>query len=232
MLGLFSRAQVMEYETGLLYENGRFVKRLGPGAYWLWGLFWCQSLVRVDTRLASVAIPAQEILTQDKLPLRLTVIAQYKIVDAIKAVHAVRDYPAFLYEEIQLGMRALVGQQTLEGLFAGKEPLGAALADRVRPRAAEFGIEVVACGLKDIVLPGEIKAILIKAAEAERAAQASLITAREELAATRCQLNTAKLISENPAILRLKELQVLAELAKKPGNNTIVFGQPLLGKPG
>ena len=126
-------------------------------------------------------------------------------------------------------MRYIVSQQTLDNLFAGKEPLGEALAERVRPRLVEFGIEIVTCGLKDIILPGEIKALLTKAVEAERAAQASLITAREELAATRCQLNTAKLIDENPAILKLKELQVLSELAKKPGNNTIVIGQPFYG---
>lgn len=232
MLGIITRAQVMEYEAGLLYENGRFVETLGPGRYWLWGPFLNQTLLKVDTRLVSVAIPAQEILTQDKLPLRLTLIVQYKVVDSAKAVNKVQNYLSFLYEELQLAMRVLVGQQTLEGLFAAKEPLGASLAERVRPRAAEFGLELVSCGLKDVILPGELKAILTKAAEAERAAQASLITAREELAATRCQLNTAKLISENPAILRLKELQVLSELAKKPGNNTIVFGQPLLGKPG
>ena len=231
MFGLYSRAQIMEYEKGLLYEDGRYVSTLGPGRYRLWKIFRTQTMVKVDARLMSVAIPAQEILTQDKLPLRLTLIAQFRVADPAKAIHSVQNYLAVLYEELQLAMRSMVGQKTMDDLFAEKEPIGKTLTEQVRPRAAEFGVELVSCGLKDIVLPGEIKSLLTKVAEAERAAQAALVTAREELAATRCQVNTAKLINENPAILRLKELQALTEIAKKPGNHTIVFGQPFLGKP-
>lgn len=217
---------VLEYEVGLFYQNGRFIKVAGPGSHLLIHLFLRQSMVKVDTRLISATVPAQEILTKDQLPLRLTVIAQYRVVDATSAVHKAKDFTNLLYEEIQLAMRELVAGTNLDELLEKKALLSQELAGKVRPKMAEFGIEVATCGLKDIVLPGDIKSLLIKTAEAARESQAKLICAREELAATRCQMNTAKLIVENPAILRLKELQTLAEVAKKPGN-TILLASPM-----
>lgn len=214
---------VMEYEVGLLYENGRFIKTVGPGKHLLIRPFLRQELLKVDTRLISATVPAQEILTKDKLPLRLTVIVQYRVADAARAVHKAKNYAGLLYEEIQLAMREIVGGEDVDTLLEKKGLLSEVLLQKVKPKAAEYGIELAGCGLKDVVLPGEIKGILIKTAEAARESEAKLINAREELAATRCQLNTAKLISENPAILRLKELQTLVEVAKNPGN-TIVLG--------
>lgn len=221
---LITDIQVMEWEQGLLFSNGRFVRLVGAGRYRLIGPFLHEEIAKVDTRLVSVAVPGQEILTKDKLPVRMTVIAQYRVADAQAALLKVQNYVGVLYEEIQLALRGLVGAETLEGLLERKDAVALGLAQQLKPKAAEFGVDLSLCGLKDIVLPGEIKAIFTKVAEAEKAAQASLITAREELAATRCQANTAKLIAENPAILKLKELQVMAELAKKAGQSTVVFG--------
>lgn len=221
---VLERAQVMEWEQGLLFANGRFVKVVGPGRYWLLKPFKGEALVTVDTRLTSLAVPAQEVLTQDKLPVRLTVIAQYRVADAKAAQLKAQSFVTLLYEELQLALRGLVGAYTLDGLLESKQALSERLAELAKPKLAELGVELRACGVKDVVLPGELKGIYTKAAEAEKQAQAALITAREELAAARCQANTAKLIAENPAILRLKELQALAELAKKPGNTTIVLG--------
>lgn len=221
---VLERAQVMEWEQGLLFTNGRFERVLGAGRYWLVKPFKGETLVTVDTRLTSVAVPAQEVLTKDKLPVRLTVIAQYRVADAKAAQFKAQSFGVLLYEELQLALRGLVGAYTLDGLFESKQALSERLAELAKPKLAELGVELRACGVKDVVLPGELKGIYTKAVEAEKLAQAALITAREELAAARCQANTAKLIAENPAILRLKELQVLAELAKKPGNSTIVLG--------
>jgi regulator of protease activity HflC (stomatin/prohibitin superfamily) len=230
MFVLFRLLQVMEYQKAVLYEDGRYVKTLGPGRYWLTRAFPRQEATLVDVRLASLAVAGQEVLTADKLGVRLTLVAQYRVAEPAKAMTLVQNYAAYLYEELQLAMRDIVGAQTLDGLLARKGSLSDELAQKVRPRVAAVGLELAACGVKDVVLPGEIKTLLIKTAEAERTAQAALITAREELAATRCQANTAKLIADNPSILRLKELQVMTELAKKSGN-TFVFGSAPWTKP-
>ena len=223
-MGLYKVVQVQEYERGLLFSQGRFVKTVGAGRYRLVRPFLSQEIVKVDTRLVSVAVPGQEILTKDKLPVRLTLIAQYKIADPVAAVLTVKDAVVVLYEELQLALRVLVAGETLESLLDRKEALAGELLAVVKPKAAELGVELKLVGLKDVVLPGEIRALFTKVAEAEKTAQAALVTAREELAATRCQANTAKLIADNPVILKLKELQTLLELAKKAGQNTIVFG--------
>jgi len=230
MFELFRRLKVMESQKAVVYADGRYEKTLGPGVYWLSRVFPRREAALVDVRLASLSVAGQEIMTSDKLPLRLTLIAQYRVVDPAKALTQVQNYVMFLYETLQLAMRDIVGAQTLDELLAKKNALSEELAQKVRPRAGEAGLELASCGVKDVVLPGEIKTLLIKTAEAERTAQAALITAREELAATRCQLNTAKLIAENPSILRLKELQVMAELAKKSGN-TFVIGSAPFTKP-
>lgn len=230
MLELFRRLQVMEYQKAVVYADGRYEKTLGPGRYWLTRVFPRRDVALVDVRLASLSVPGQEIMTADKLPLRLTLVAQYRVVEPVKALTQVQNYVMYLYEELQLAMRDIVGARTLDELMAKKNALSEELAQKVRPRAAAMGLELASCGVKDVVLPGEIKTLLIKTAEAERTAAATLIAAREELAATRCQVNTAKLVADNPSILRLKELQVLGELVKKSGN-TFVLGSAPFTKP-
>lgn len=231
MLGLIKRVQVMEYQTGVLYERGRVAKTVGAGVYTLVRPVLRQEMAVVDMRLAAVLVAGQEILTADQLPLRLTILAQYRVVDAVKALNTVRNYLEYLYELLQLEARAAVAAKALDALLADKTALAEDLAAKVRPRAAEAGLEVGAVGLKDVVLPGEVKAMVAKEAEAVRLARAALVTAREELAAARTQANTAKLIAENPAILKLKELQALTEMAKKPGT-TLVLGDMPWKKPG
>ncbi|MFC1678914.1 slipin family protein [Elusimicrobiota bacterium] len=221
----FVRVEVMEYERGLLYRKGRYVATLGPGRYALIVPVLGERVVTVDARLTSVAVPGQEILTADKLPVRLTVIAQYRIADAAKAVNEAANYLGLLYEDIQLALRELVAAKELEGLLSEKTEIGKALAEAVRPKAAAYGLALEAAGLKDVVLPGNLKNLLQCVEEAKQEARAKLVTAREELAAVRCRLNTAKLMKDNPVLLRLKELEVMSECAKQPGA-TIILSSP------
>lgn len=228
---LFRRLQVMEYQKAVVFADGRYEKTLGPGRYFLRRMFPRREAYLFDVRLMLLAVTGQEILTRDKLPVRLNLTAQYRLADPAKAITTVQVYTTFLYEELQLAARAIAAENTLDELLAKKTALTDELANKVRPRAAEVGLELAACGVKDVILPGDIKALVMKTAEAEQAAKAALITAREELAATRVRANTAKLYADNPAMLRLKELEVMAEFAKKTGN-TFVFGQaPILKAP-
>ncbi|MBI5202516.1 MAG: slipin family protein, partial [Elusimicrobia bacterium] len=179
---MYKVVQVQEYERGLLFSQGRFVKVLEAGRYGLVGPFLNEQIVKVDVRLVSVSVPGQEILTKDKLPVRWTVIAQYRVADPVAAVLKVKDAVGALYEELQLAARGLVAAETLETLLDRKEKLAEELKAAVAPKAARFGIELALVGLKDVTLPAEIRALFAKVAEAEKAAQAALVTAREELA--------------------------------------------------
>lgn len=220
---LFARLAVMEYEKAVVFADGRLEKTLGPGRYFLSKYFPYREALVFDCRLTALAVTGQEILTKDKMPVRMNLTALYRVADPAKAVTKVRVYTAHLYELLQLAARVIVADLTLDELLAKKTALTDELTDKVRPLAADAGLELASCGVKDVVLPGEIKTLMIKSVEAEQAAKAALITAREDLAATRIRANTAKLYAD-PAMLRLKELEIMAEFAKKSGN-TFMFGQ-------
>jgi regulator of protease activity HflC (stomatin/prohibitin superfamily) len=121
----------------------------------------------------------------------------------------------FLYKELQFGLRAAVGTRTLDELLENKSTIDDLVAAHMQRRVSGCGVEVESVGVKDIILPGEMKTILAKVVEAEKAAQANVIRRREETAATRSLLNTAKVMEDNPVALRLKELETLEKVTEK-----------------
>jgi len=116
-----------------------------------------------------------------------------------------------------IAIREAVAGRTLDEVLSAKAALDAELRDYVRARVAESGVEVTELGVKDVILPGEIRELVNKVVEAERVAKANLIRRQEETAATRSLLNTARLMEENPLLLRLKELESLERLVEKVG---------------
>jgi regulator of protease activity HflC (stomatin/prohibitin superfamily) len=130
----------------------------------------------------------------------------------------------YLYKELQFGLRAAVGTRTLDELLENKDAIDEMVSTHVKGKMAAIGIEVQSVGVKDIILPGEMKAILSKVVEAEKMAQANLIKRREETAATRSLLNTAKVMEDNPTALRLKELEMLEKVTEKIGNISVYGG--------
>lgn len=128
---------------------------------------------------------------------------------------SVNQINGFLYQELQFGLRSIVGTRSLDALLEDKGGIDVGIAEYIRQKTSDYGIKVESVGVKDIILPGEIKAILSKVVEAEKSAQANVVRRREETAATRSMLNTAKVMEDNPVALRLKELEVLERIAEK-----------------
>ena len=213
---MMKRLTVKEYQAALKYVAGRYVGTLGPGRYWVWTWLGEEAVV-VDVRLTAMAVAGQEVLTKDRLPVRLTLALRYRVADAAKAVNTAREAEALLYEDVQLALRELVAERDLAELAADKAALGAALTEKARAKAAAYGLEVVEAGVKDLTLPGPVKALALKVEEERYAARAKLEAAREELAAARVRANTAKLLAAEPALMRMAELDALRELAGKPG---------------
>ncbi len=213
-------AHVASYEVpsehiGMFHVDGVFNALLQPGFYAYWHGGKRLSLTTIDTRLMVVEITGQEMLTQDKVQLRVNVTAGYKIVDGRLTISSLNDYKDFIYKEIQFALRAAIGSRTLDGLLENKNETDEQILGYMRQKAAVQGIEMVSLGIKDLILPGEIKAILGKVVEAEKAAQANVIRRREETAATRSLMNTAKVMEDNPIALRLKELETLEKITEK-----------------
>jgi regulator of protease activity HflC (stomatin/prohibitin superfamily) len=215
--------EIQEYQRGLLYENGRYVRLLEPGRYTFWS--WQHRRVdTVDVRETSQTVEAQEILTSDKIGIRVTLVAQYKVVDPVSARHSVENYAGQLYQDLQLTLREAITARTLEELLRDRDALSDQLQQAVAPRVEKYGLTLNRVGVKDVVLPGVVRQVFLQEVEADLKGRASLVAARHETAAARAKVNTAKLLQENPDILRLQELETLAALASKPGNVLILPG--------
>jgi regulator of protease activity HflC (stomatin/prohibitin superfamily) len=188
-----------------------------PGRHAFWTVGRKIEVKRLDLRPQPVEITAQEMLTKDRIALRVTLTAFRRIVDPERLVGVVPDVDAWLYRLVQFAIREAVAGRTLDEVLSAKAVLDAELRHYVRERVADSGVEVTELGVKDVILPAEIRELVNKVVEAERVARANQIRRQEETAATRSLLNTAKLMEENPLLLRLKELESLERLVEKVG---------------
>jgi hypothetical protein len=210
--------------AGLWFRDGAYQATLGPGTYAFWRGVGQLKLYDVDLKELVLDISGQEIMTADKVTLRLNAQVAYRITDPLRSVTAVDNASQALYRATQLALRESVGAKELDALLAGKDALARELAEILAPRAAELGVSIVTAGVRDVILPGDMKDLMNKVTEAKKAAEASLITRREETAATRMQANTAKILESSPTLMKLRELEVLEKVAGK-ANLTVMVGE-------
>ncbi|CCD86779.1 conserved protein of unknown function [Bradyrhizobium sp. ORS 285] len=223
--GIVTESVVENHEAGLLHVDGKLAERLVPGRHAFWAVGRKIEVKRLDLRPTALEITAQEMLTRDRIALRVTLTAFRRIVDPEAVVATTPDVDAWLYRLVQFAIREAVASRTLDEVLAAKASLDAELRDYVRARLDGSGVEVTELGVKDVILPGEIRDLVNKVVEAERLAKANLIRRQEETAATRSLLNTAKLMEENPLLLRLKELESLERLVEKVGRIDLHAGE-------
>ncbi|MFA5899362.1 MAG: slipin family protein [Hyphomicrobium sp.] len=210
-------AIVEAYEAGLLFIDGELKERLPPGRHAFWQIGRSVKISKVDLRPQPLEVTAQEILTKDRIGIRVTLTAFTKVVDPEKAALAAADVPGTLYRLVQFAIREAVATRTLDEILAARDTIDREVRGFVDERARALGVEVGEIGVKDVILPGDVRDLLNKVVEAERLAKANLIRRQEETAATRSLLNTSKLLEDNPLLLRLKELEALEKLVEKVG---------------
>ncbi len=184
-MGLVAMDTVPNQHIGLHYVDKQFVQTLATGEYAWWTLGSSVKIEAVDMRLQNMEISGQEILTQDRVSIRLNLLSTWQVEDAEKLVLNVKNYSDFLYREMQLALRTVVATKTLDELLADKNLLNSEVKAIVAPLAEARGISVQSVGVKDVILPGEMKDILSKVVEAQKTAEANIIKRREETQATR-----------------------------------------------
>ncbi|MBL7647967.1 MAG: slipin family protein [Candidatus Hydrogenedentes bacterium] len=221
-VAVFDKHQVDEGRVGLLYLNGVFQEVLTPGRYAFFKGVGAVKIQLVDVRERVLDVGGQEIMTEDKVTLRLNAVATYRVCDPRLYADVAEDAVQALYRDAQLALRATVGTRTLDTLLAEKDAVTDELAEALRKRAATLGIEVLSAGIRDIILPGEMKELMNRVTEAKKAAEANLIVRREETAAMRNQANTAKVLENNPTLMRLRELEVLEKIAVHAKLNVVL----------
>ena len=173
---------VQESFVALLYENGAFSRTLKPGKHELGGIFDATSrhVRTVDLRERSLTIKGQEILTADKVAIRVSLLVYFRVVDAEAASHNVASYEERIYEDVQLAARRFLASRKLDAILSDRNEISDAVRQDVQEAAASYGVEILRADVKDLVFPGNLKEIMNQVLETERKAEAKLIQARKD----------------------------------------------------
>ena len=218
------QVQVPDHGAGILSVDGKVERLLAAGSYAFWKFNRNVAVELVDLRLQALEVTGQEILTRDKVALRLNLSATWRYADVLKAFRELAKPAEHLYRELQFGLRAAVGTRSLDELLENKTVIDEVVTAQGTSKLAAYGLQLDGVGVKDIVLPGEMKTILAQVVEAGKAAEANVIRRREETAATRSLLNTAKVMEGNPVALRMKELETLERVAERIDKISVIGG--------
>lgn len=212
---------VENYEKAVLFIDGKYAQTLPAGVYYWWKNNITVVVGKADTRMQQIEINGQEILTKDKAALRINGYAQYRVTDIEKALLQNKDYERQLYVAFQLALREYIGALGFDELLEKKETMVPFVLEAVKDAAEELGVTVNGFGIRDIILPGDVKEIMNKVLVAEKNAQANSIMRREETASTRSLLNTAKLMEDNAMLWKLKEMEYVEKIADKIGGISV-----------
>lgn len=226
----YVKIEVAEYQKARLYFNQKFVKLLDAGTYYFWKTPVKVETGVVDTRLSQMDIVGQEILTADKVSIRVNFVCNYRVVDCVKILMEINDFVEQLHVAGQLAIREYVGKYKLDDILENKEQMSKQILESLKQKSKELFVEIVDAGVKDIILPGEIREIMNTVLVAEKRAQANVITRREEVASTRSLLNTAKLMDENQTLYKLKELEYVERICENVGNITLGANADILSQ--
>lgn len=222
--GKYKEFHIAPHEKGILLYDNKVQKTLSQGRYLYWTKYKEVDVKVVDLRNQHINMRGQEIMTLDKVTLRMNFVCGYRITDIHKAFIEIGDVYNQIYVRLQMALREYVGTLKLDELLKVKHEIGEFVLGRLKGNEEEIGVTYLDAGVIDIILPGEIKDILNTVLIAEKKAQAKVITRREEIASTRSLLNTAKLMDENKTLYRLKELEHMEKMCDKIGHLSVTGG--------
>lgn len=226
----YHKIEVAEHQKARLYFDQKLVRILDAGTHYFWRTPVKVEANFVDTRLTQMNITGQEMLTADKVSLRINFVCNYRITDYVKILTEVDNFQEQMHVAAQLALREFVGKYKLDEILENKEKMTECVFEKLKSKEQDLYVEIVDAGVKDIILPGEIREIMNTVLVAEKRAQANVITRREEVASTRSLLNTARLMDENKTLYKLKELEYVERICENVGNINLSSGGDLLGQ--
>lgn len=226
----YKKVEIKPGETGVLYFNNQMVGDLAAGTYFYWTYAKDVVCQVVDLKVKALEINGQEILTADRIGIRVNLLCTYRITQVKRMLETIKNLETQVYACVQLVVREYIGKYRLDEILEQKEEISGFICERLREVQEEYCIEFLTAGMKDIILPGEIRDIMNTVLIAERKAQANVITRREEVASTRSLLNTAKLMEENKTLYKLKELECLERICMQVGSINVSGSGALLGQ--
>ena len=215
---------ITQYERGIVFRLGRLRPVYEPGLHLV--VPFLERLVRVDTRVVTLTIPPQEVITEDNVPARVNAVVLFNVTDPVKAVMAVENYAIATSQIAQTTLRSVLGRVDLDTVLAHRSALNADLRDIIEKLTEPWGVEVSVVEIKDVEIPEQMQRAMARGAEAERERRAKIINARGELQASEELRQAADTLSKSPASLQLRYLQTLLELGADQ-NSTVVFPLPM-----
>ena len=224
LLVAVSLKTITQYERGIVFRLGRLRPVYGPGLHLVVPLV--ERMVRVDTRVVTLTIPPQEVITEDNVPARVNAVVLFNVVDPVKAVMAVENYAIATSQIAQTTLRSVLGRVDLDTVLAHRSALNADLRDIIEDQTRPWGVDVGVVEIKDVEIPEQMQRAMARGAEAERERRAKVINARGELQASEELRQAADTLSRSPASLQLRYLQTLLELGADQ-NSTVVFPLPM-----
>jgi regulator of protease activity HflC (stomatin/prohibitin superfamily) len=213
-----------EYERGVVFRLGRLMDQRGPGLILL--VPSIDRMVRVSLRTVTLTVPAQEIITRDNIPARVTAVAYYRVVNPNHAVTQVENFHNATLQISQTTLRSVLGGVDLDALLSEREQLNESLQHVIDAQTEPWGIKVTTVEIKDVEIPERMQHAIARQAEAERERRAKIINAEGEFQAAAKLAQAADVISENPVTLQLRYLQTLREIGATQ-NSTVVFPMPI-----
>ena len=215
---------ITQYERGIVFRLGRLRPVYEPGLHLV--VPFLERLVRVDTRVVTLTIPPQEVITEDNVPARVNAVVLFNVTDPVKAVMEVENYAIATSQIAQTTLRSVLGRVDLDTVLAHRSALNADLRDIIEKLTEPWGVEVGVVEIKDVEIPEQMQRAMARGAEAERERRAKIINARGELQASEELRQAADTLSKSPASLQLRYLQTLLELGADQ-NSTVVFPLPM-----
>jgi regulator of protease activity HflC (stomatin/prohibitin superfamily) len=224
VLGAVSVRVLREYERGVIFRLGRVMNQRGPGLILLTP--GVDRMVRVSLRTVTLQIPAQEVITRDNVPARVTAVAYYRVIDATRSVIEIENVSAATSQIAQTTLRSVLGKADLDSLLSEREHLNEQLQQIIDDQTEPWGVKVTAVEIKDVEIPQAMQHAIARQAEAERARRARVINAEAEFQAAARLGDAADLISRNPVTIQLRYLQTLIDVSNNQ-SSTIIFPLPI-----
>lgn len=227
LVGLFSLSAriVKQYEQGVLFRFGRVIAVLQPGLRFI--IPFVDVLHRVSTRIVTMPIQSQGIITKDNVSVDISAVAYFRVIDAKKSVLAIENTPTAIDQIAQTTLRKVVGQHTLDETLAETNRINLDIREILDMTTLDWGVEVTLVELKDIQLPDSMKRAMAKQAEAEREKRAKIINAEGEFMAAGTLGEASDIMMAHPLALQLRNLQSLVEIGVDK-NTTVVFPSPIM----
>lgn len=232
---MFNRRFLIVREThrGLWYEDGRLVRELGPGRYEYPGKPWFRrptqvDVVQVDLRERELTIKGQEILTSDKVSLRVSVLVQFRVTDAKAAIHEVENYEERLYSDVQLAARRSLASMTLDAILTNRNQLSGEILTDVKEIAAGYGVAIRRADVKDLIFPGNLQEIMNQVLAAQRQSEAKLVQAKTQAEVERIQGEAKSQIERSQAEAEIEIERMRREMQRDASRQTAELENQML----